>query len=172
MTYTLIAHTELGSAQANITFSSIPATFTDLQLVISARMSDSAFYAGYRININGVQTNFSRRALYGDGSSAASDSQTSVFFNAVGGAATANIFTSNSLYIANYRAAVPKSMSYETILENNATTSLQLMGAGLWNVNDAITSLQLVGEGSNFLQFSSATLYGITAGSTPGVTVS
>ena len=39
MTYTLIAHTELTGTQASVTFSSIPATFTDLLLVGSARTS-------------------------------------------------------------------------------------------------------------------------------------
>ena len=173
MTMQVIAHQELGSPTNTITLKSIPQTFTDLLLVVSVRTTDPAFYSGYRISFNTSQANFTRRILYGSGSgNGASEVQTSAFFNANGAGATSNTFTNNSVYFANYTASASKSMSYEIILENNATTSLQLIGAGLWAVNDPISRLDLIAETSNFVAGSSATLYGITKGSDGITTVS
>lgn len=172
MTMQVIQRYELTSATNTISFTSIPQTHTDLLLVISARTTDGATYSGYRISFNGSQANFSRRILYGNGSGVASESQTSAFFNANGSGTTSNTFTSNSVYFANYTASAAKSMSYEIIMENNASTSLQLIGAGLWNVTTAISSLDLIAETSNFVSGTSATLYGITKGSDGTTTVS
>jgi hypothetical protein len=177
MTYTLIAHTEVGSGgAANITFSSIPATFTDLVILVSARTTG----ASYAINatINGSTADYTYRALEGDGSGAQS------FTQATSGAPprliasqsrtgdTANTFGSAQIYIPNYRGSTAKSISIDTIMETNGTTAFQDIVAALWNNTAAINSIALVPALSNFAQYSSATLYGITAGSSGGVVVS
>ncbi len=74
-TYEPIATTTLGSAAATITFSTIPATYTDLRVVWvgTVTVADSA---GMRFNSDSG-TNYSRTVLQGDGSAASSNRSTS-----------------------------------------------------------------------------------------------
>jgi hypothetical protein len=69
-TYEPIATTTLGTAAASITFSSIPATYTDLRLVVVAK-AVSASTLDVRFN-NDSGTNYSKTEISGDGSSAVS----------------------------------------------------------------------------------------------------
>lgn len=178
MTYTLIAHQELTSSQASITFSSIPATFTDLVLVTSMRTNRSGFEDSIRISFNSSGgTAYSIRRLYGNGSSVASNANTSQAFiepySVNGNTSVANTFASMQVYIPNYRVSAAKSVSIDLVSEDNGTSALQSINAALWNDNAAITSIAMVpNTGTSFLTGSSATLYGITAGTTPGVVVS
>lgn len=173
MTMQLIQHQELGSAQASITFSSIPQTYTDLVIVNSCRTAHTGtIWDSIRLSFNGVNTNQSNRYLYGDGSVVGSASESTVLigFGATSNSATSNTFANASTYIANYTAAVAKSISVEGVTENNGTTSGQIIMAGLWNSTAAITSITLTpNSATNFAQYSSATLYGILKGS-DGVT--
>jgi hypothetical protein len=175
MTYTLIAHTELGSAQANITFSSIPATFTDLYLVTSLRNSTANTPSGgraFRLDFNNYATLATSAALQGQGSGTPT-SFTLNFFTQTSTDDTSGTFGSGSIYIPNYRVSAPKSISIDSVGENNATASEQQITAQLWSVNDAITSIRISAPfAGGVAQFSSATLYGITAGSSGGVVVS
>jgi hypothetical protein len=183
MTYTLIAHTELTGSQASIVFSSIPATFTDLYLVTSLRDEVSGVADAMTIYFNASTSGYSVRRLYGNGSGSFSDTEAKrsatspgsrIVVNSVAGAtATANTFANNGIYIPNYRSAAAKSVSADGVTENNATTSDLGIIAGLWSGTDAITTITIEPYSSvNFVQFSSATLYGITAGSSGGVVVS
>ena len=176
MTYTLIAHTELASAQANIEFTSIPATFTDLLLVVSVRSVGIGAGNGMLMALNTSTANFSWRMLYGQGSgSGVSINNTSSFSGVfyTGSGDTSNTFASGQVYFPNYRSSVAKSYSADGVTENNATGAFQGILAGLWNNTAAISSIRLfTADAANWAQFSSATLYGITAGSSGGVVVS
>jgi hypothetical protein len=174
MTYTLIAHTEVGSGgAANITFSSIPATFTDLLLVLSTRAATDTSSLS-RLEINGLTTNQTIRYLEGGGSgSGASGTASRIFQIDNSSSFTANTFANVQIYIPNYASTTAaKSFSSDSVSENNATTALQWIAAGLWNSTAAINSIKIEPPSGNFAQYSSATLYGITAGSSGGVVVS
>jgi hypothetical protein len=167
----LIQHQELGSAQSSITFSSIPQTFTDLYLVLSARVTTTN--GGLRIRVNGGTANLSTRLLYGNGSSAASGTDTTYVGTVTNSNQTANTFGSTALYFPNYAGSTAKSFSGELVDETNATTATQWVTAGLFNSTSPITAIEFSGDGAgNFVQYSSATLYGITKGSDGIVTVS
>jgi len=73
---------------------------------------------------------------------------------------TANTFASAEIYIPNYTSSNYKSLSVDFVGENNATTSYQYFTAGLFSNTSAITSLVIDGT-DNFVQYSTATLYGI-----------
>jgi len=177
MSMTFIQHTELTSTQASITFSSIPNTFTDLYLVLSFRSTEGFTGSNAQMSFNGSSSGYSTRLLYGTGSGAASATGGSTIINwsptTSGGGSTANTFGNASIYIPNYTSSNAKSVSIDAVAENNATASRQDINAGLWNNSAAISSISFTWEQStNFAIGSSATLYGITRGSTPGVTVS
>ena len=172
MTMQVIQHIELGSAQAEIQFSSIPTTFTDLVIVASLRTS--TVNADIGVKLNGSTANFSNRYLIGNGSSGGSGS---AIGNYVGTTSrsdmSANTFGSVRIYIPNYRAAVAKSISSDSVSENNGTFANQVISAILWNDTSAISSLALYSVfGGDLVQNSSATLYGITKGSDGITTVS
>jgi hypothetical protein len=169
----LISHQELTSAAASITFSSIPQTFTDLYVLFSTR-SDGSIFADpaddLKINLNGLTTNQSRRRLGGTGSSVESNTVADGVTSSV--QSTANTFGSGSIYLPNYTSSANKSASVDSVSENNATAARQQIAAYLWSQTAAVTSLQLKFDYGNLIAGSSATLYGILAGSDGIVTVS
>ena len=171
----IIQHQELGSSQTSITFSSIPQTYTDLLVVFSLRDTSSASgYSESFLRFNGTTTNYSSKQLFGDGSSASSFSQADALrlWNTGNGNPTSNTFASIRVYVPNYTSSNNKSVSSESVTEGNNTGQGQFMAASLWSNTSAITSLSIHANGANsFVQYSSATLYGITKGSN-GVVVS
>lgn len=177
MKKTLIEHIPVGAGgAASITFTStstIPADYTDLMLVYSARTDRAAVDDSINISINGETTGFSGRELDGDGSSAYSGTVTRFAGFASGATGTSNTFSSTSIYLPNYRSAQNKSYSIDSVRENNTTSGQQIIVAGLRSDVDAIDSITLTpNSGANFVQYTSATLYGITAGNDGITTVS
>jgi hypothetical protein len=176
----VIQHQELGSAQASITFSSIPQTMTDLVLLVSARTTNPSgnYWNNIRVTFNGSSTGYSERYLYGTGAGTGSGTSATSYLEfqyAVSAqGTTSNTFSNLSLYIPNYRTSNNKSVSVDSVTENNATNALANITAGLWSNSAAITSITLNGEanGGQFAAYTSATLYGVLAGSDGIVTVS
>lgn len=163
VTYQKIAAVTVGSGGASsIDFTSIPSTYTDLFLVHSLRSDNTEDY--YGLQFNSSSSSFSSRSIQGDGSSASSATRSDNFF--VGTVAqstlTASVFSNGQIYIPNYAGSTNKSFSYDAVQENNATSSLSELFAGLWSNTAAITSVKLVKNSGNFVQHSTATLYGIS----------
>jgi hypothetical protein len=160
-----IGSVEVGSAgAANITFSSIPQGYTDLQLVFSLRADNASPSDNAEITFNGSTSTYSYKRLYGTGSSAASDSSSSYTTSAftTGDTATTNTFGNGTLYIPNYAGSTNKSFSVDAVAETNATTAYAGLYAHLWATTSAITSIKLEANGgTNWKQYSTATLYGI-----------
>jgi hypothetical protein len=166
MGYKLIEHIEVGSGGASsIEFTGIDGTGQDLLILLSARSAASSVRNDVSVSFNGVTTNRSYRSLYAIGSAtyASSGGQISTFAGATGANATSNTFANTSIYVSNYALAMPKSISLNAVTENNATEAWQEILAGLWNSTSAITSLTLTASGSTFVQYSTASLYKITA---------
>ena len=171
-TYQAIATTTVGSGGASsISFSSIPNTYTDLQILLSARTNgtDAPGYAILRLNGNSSSV-YSRKTLQGDGSTAQSYSgsgETAVNYMYVNGnAGTVNTFSNTSIYIPNYNSSNNKAFYFDTVQERNATTNAWVMTqANLWANTSAITSITLepqnIDSQTLFLQYTTATLYGI-----------
>jgi hypothetical protein len=165
-TYVKIASASVGSSGAtNFSFTSIPSTYTDLVLKVSLRDTASATFWGYNVYFNNsTASNYSFRRLYGTGSGTASDNfssqSTLAPYAATGGTATASTFGSNDIYIPNYTSSTAKSVSFDGVSENNATSAVAGLTAGLWSLTNAITQIDITASGT-FAQYSTATLYGI-----------
>jgi hypothetical protein len=168
-TYEAIATVTVGSGgAANIEFTSIPATYTDLLIKGSTRLNGGDAGVQLVLRFNGSTTSYSRRSLSGDGSTASSNSGSSEtymrFAYAQESIYTANTFNNFELYIPNYAASNNKSTSTDSVVENNATLAYAALHAGLWSNSAAITSISFFDISSvqaNFVQYSTATLYGI-----------
>ncbi len=151
---------------STIEFTSIPQTYTDLKLVLSVRNSvDSADGV---IEFNGSSTNVGSRMIVGDGSNVASYIDTANYFAVSRSSYTASVFGNVEIYIPNYTSANYKSFSIDSAPENNATGTSLRMTWGLWSNSAAITSIKLTPGGSTptWVQYSTATLYGISNANT------
>lgn len=166
-TFTLIKTYTLASAAASFDFTSIPSTYTDLCLKISARSSsgfvgnvvDSAII--YFNTDTSATTNYSARCLLGSGSAATSDTtKRGGFVN--GTSSTTSSFSNTEFYIPNYAGNNYKSVSIDGVQENNATAAYAGMEAWLWSNTAAINAITLKLESAgNFVTYSTASLYGI-----------
>ena len=167
-TYIKIASNTVGSGgAASVTFSSIPATYTDLLVKISARQNVG--YANAYLQFNGSSAaSYSFRRIFGTGSACSSyglTGQTSadIFASVDRSTFTASTFSNAEIYIPNYRSANNKSFSIDAVNENNATAADASLGADLWSDTAAITSITLLPDtGANYVQYSTFTLYGIS----------
>lgn len=165
-TYTQIGSTvTVGSGgAASIEFTSIDSSYTDLVLKLSARTNRSGSIIDgslLRFNNDTTSGNYTGKRLYGDGSSATSNSSNILLF-VDGNDATSNTFSSNEIYIPNYAGTAYKSFSIDGAQESNSSASYASLMAGLWSSTSAITSIKITPEvGTLFNQYSSASLYGI-----------
>lgn len=163
-TMVAIATTTVGAGGASsIAFSSIPGTYTDLLIKVSARNSVEGLPTGIFVQFNGSTANFSNKYLEGNGSTVASGSLARYIGPEVGLNNTASTFSNGECYIPNYAGSNNKSFSSDDVSENNATQAFASLNAGLWSNTSAITSITLTPGGGNFAQYSTATLYGISA---------
>jgi len=168
-TYTLIASNTLSSSASSVTFSSIPATFTDLVLKISARSTEAVADSSFDTKFNSVTTStYSRVRLRVNGSVVSS----SLFSNAshiggsdnvTGSSATANTFSNVEIYIPSYTVSQNKPVSLFNVCENNVTAFHMNVQAALWRNTAAISSITMDGIPSSgqFVSGSSFFLYGI-----------
>ena len=166
-TYTLINSNVLTSSAASVTFSSIPATYTDLVVRVSAR-GDSAGEENLQFYFNSdTSSNYGGTYLQGSGSAASSNRYTSqtLLQNAntlTGTTYTSNTFSSYEIYIPNYLVSQNKPLVSFGTAENNATLSYINVNASLWRNTAAITQIVIDQSGANFVSGSSFYLYGIS----------
>jgi hypothetical protein len=148
---------------ASIEFTSIPQTYTDLVVKISARTNHSGVADFTKIRFNGVTTSYSSRAVYGVSGSANSATFTEILAACDGNTATSSTFGNTDCYIPNYAGSANKSVSVDSVGESNGTTDVYaFLNAGLFSNTAAITSIELSAfNGTGFVQYSTATLYGI-----------
>jgi hypothetical protein len=166
-TYTLISSVTVGSGgAANIEFTSIPATYTDLLVRISTRSNFTTYINDpLLLTLNSSTSNFTGIYL--------TASNTSTFYGGFGryagdsntqnGSSTSNTFSNIDVYLPNYASSNNKSFSVDTTIESNTVgTNLGFL-AGSWSNSSAITSLRLTSNNSStLLQYSSVYLYGIS----------
>jgi hypothetical protein len=174
MTMTLIATQTVGAGGvASISFSSIPSIYTDLQINLFTRCDEATDGRTILMSLNGSSASFTSRVLEAYGTSVSSASTTNGGIGITTGANnTSNTFSSTTAYLPNYSSSSNKTFSCESAIENNSTFAYRQLIAGMWANTATITSLSLsVFNGSNFVQYSTVSLYGITKGS-GGATVS
>lgn len=176
-TFVKIATVTVGAGGASsIDFTSIPSTYTDLVVKVSARASANSTYTNPMfVRFNSSTSGYTSRALTNGGANVATSSTnpyniTSAFY---GGeqtttALTSSTFTNTEIYVPNYAGSSNKSVSLDAAAENNASTEYTWglgLVAALWSNTSAITSITLLTASSlsgTFQQYSTATLYGIS----------
>lgn len=162
---TLIASTTVGSGgSSSIDFTSIPQTFTDLFIVMSARTVNQG---NVRLNLNSSASSFSSRVVYSFATNAPlSYTDTVGTSRATFSSDTPSTnFGAMQFHLPNYRSGVSKPFSVDGFAASFNGGYIQLIG-GVWANNAAITSLSLLPpSGDTFIQNTTAYLYGVLVGS-------
>jgi len=161
--WTAIASVTVGTATSEINFTSIPATYTDLVIKTSLRSDRGGGNEAYvNVRFNSATTDQLVRRLEGGGSSAYSSSESNNWsFMIAGASQTASTFGNTDIYIPNYAGSTNKSFSVDSVEETNATTAYMQLTAGLWSNTAAINAIKLIIFDGSFVQYSTATLFGI-----------
>lgn len=167
-TYTLIASNTLTGTTATVTFSSIPQTYTDLVLRISARTGRTdpdIILLTFNSDSPSSGTTYSDTQLYASSTSPASGRNSNaptVYGARIDGAnETVNTFSSTEFYIPNYTVSANKPFSSTSVYENNSTTVFGLFAnANLWRNTAAVTQINMSAV-SSFVAGSSFFLYGV-----------
>lgn len=172
-TYTLLETITVGAAGASsVTFNSIPQTgYTDLVLYSSVRCTAAEDSFNLRFNNDSGGSNYTWKRLLGDGSSASSlgatQGQIPNQFMAESGY-TGNTFSNNTVYIPNFTSSNSKSVSIDSVNERNASNPRMNIAAGLYSPTTAISRIDLIPGAGSFAQYSTFSLYGVSAlGVTP-----
>lgn len=155
---------------SSIDFTSIPQTYTDLLVVLNARSTESSDRTNLYLRVNSVTSAYTYKSFYGSGSSPFSSNGsgvTEIYVGTINGAtSTSNTFGTCQIYIPNYTGSTYKLFGMEAANENNATQAFQFIAGGQWANTAAITSVNILPSGGTpLVQYSTASLYGITKGS-------
>jgi hypothetical protein len=161
-----IADVTVSSPVTTVDFSSIPQGYTDLILKISARTNRAGTFDYITINFNNSSADYTLRFLEGNGANAQSFTRTTFSVNLIGRSngdtATSNTFSNNEIYIPNYTSSNFKSISVDSVKENNISTAYTGLLAGLWSQTTAINRLTITnGTGNSYIANSTFTLYGV-----------
>lgn len=157
-----------GGTSSAIQFTSIPSTYSHLQLRWIARTNRASFPDYFKLRFNSdTGTNYSAHLLYGDGSAAAASAYTTQAQIDLDGAATgaaqsASIFASGVIDILDYKDTNKyKTTRHLLGWDGNGSGSVYF-SSGNWRNTNAITQIDFaLGGGSTIQQYSHFALYGI-----------
>jgi len=160
-TYEKIATYTAPSSVTNITFSSIPSTYTDLVLIGRTSLNVGGLGTNYLATYNGDSgTNYSYTYLEGNGSTAGSGRSSNATFMDVMYQPSSGAIGTLIMQVFNYS----NTTTYKTMLSKAATAASGFLAyAGLWRSTAAINSINLYGGTNNIIAGSTFTLYGIKA---------
>lgn len=167
-TYGAIAQVTVGSGGAStIAFTSIPQTYTHLKLVISARSNRASTGDYGLISFNSAVAN-SAIQLWNSGNLFYDTTATNSTMITPDSTSVSGAFSNVEIFVSNYTSSTAKAVTIDAIAEDNiAGTQGVSYGQQIWNSGSAgtsgITSISIAPRfGSLYLQYSTATLYGIS----------
>jgi len=170
--YYSIATVTVGAGGAsNISFSSIPNTYTHLQLrgiLRDNRSTSGGNNVNIRVGNSGIDSgsNYASHLLYGDGSSASTSAQSSQTAGAFGISTSssdgANIFGVQVIDILDYtNTSKNKTIRWLAGIDTNGAGQIRFSST-LWMSTSAITDIQFYDNaGASYVQYSSFALYGV-----------
>ena len=169
--YSIATATVTSGGTASITFSSIPQTYTHLQLRAITRSDRAVNFITYGYmqfnGVTGAGNYYAAHQLSGDGTSATASVDSSSTYTGdmavAGGTSLANTFGVNIIDILDY-TNTNKNKTVR-ILEggdqNNSGSQYVSLISGLWLSTSAINSITLTAYNGNWAQYTSFALYGI-----------
>lgn len=174
--YSSIATVTAAGGETSLTFSSIPQTYTDLQIraIYKDTYSGGVSYDKFLLTFNGDSgTNYAWHCLAGNGTTATGTGSTTVSSIQIWGGTTSNsslasMFGASIIDIANYT----NTSKYKTLKAlagsdgNISSTSFWIaLHSGLWMSTSAVTSITLSKFDTAIAAGTTFALYGIKAAS-------
>jgi len=162
-TYEPIATTTLGTAAATITFSSIPATYTDLRVVLTCTTDTGGKSPQLRFN-SSASNIYSMSELTGNGSSAATTglqnrTQVDLYYSGTGTSATIPMMWTIDIF--SYAGSTFKTCLITRSSDQNGSGEV-MREVAMWRSTSAINELLFrLSTTGNYAAGTTATLYGI-----------
>lgn len=165
----LISRTTTSGSASNVTFSSIPGTFTDLIVEVSGRSDKSGTtYDDLRMQLNadtGSNYDYNHLQINNTSVSGVAGAASAFFFVGflTGATAPTNVGCSTQIILPNYAGTTfQKNVDYKSQLnQSNAVSGLwQINGSGWYRSTSAITSVKVYPATSNFVNGSVVSLWG------------
>ncbi len=171
-TYKLIDKaTVTGSTQAQIEFANIPSTYTDLRLFVSGRSNRTVeAYDQFYLTFNNDTTSSNYRNRYATNNSGTAGSSTDQFYgifraSVPAAGSTASNFGCAEFNIANYSATnFNKNVLSHSVMDDTSTNCFIIFGSHTWSNTNAITNIKITPEVAQWVQHTTAYLYGILKG--------
>jgi len=171
--FTVIDHTELSGDTASYNVTSIPSSYDHLYVTASVRSDYVGYFIFPLLTFNGDSgTNYSDTEMRAINTTALQSSRNNSNAYLQAGtiqadSATADTFGIWNCWIPNYAGTTGfKAALVNSVAENASTTASQWclnQTAGLWHSTAAINQITLaIFDSTNFLQYSTFTLYGVT----------
>ena len=162
LTYEPIATTTLGSANATITFSSIPSTYTDLRLIFvyTTNTANRTLQITYN---NDTSTLYSSTRLWGDGATVTTDRNTNdvnLVVQTASTSATVPVYFQGDIF--SYAGSTFKTGLFGDAGDKNGSGQVGNC-VGLWRSTSAINRIDIICSGGTWSAGTTATLYGIKA---------
>lgn len=166
-TYQRINSATVGaSAPFTITFSAIPQTYTDLKVVASVRSSRGVSYEdGNLLQINSTTSGYNYILLEWQGTTVSTSNtgyEQTWAMRIPAAITTSNVFSNYEFTIPNYAQTVAKNYIGFGVGERNDTVASITMATIRNPATAAITEITLSAANGNFVQYSTAYLYGIS----------
>jgi hypothetical protein len=161
-TFRLIATYTAPTTVNNVQFNTIPQTFQDLKLLVSARSSSSQDDDSLYVKFNNTSTNYFSQVMFDNGSNVFGFRLTTGYAGVISAdTTTAGIFSNSEVYISDYtNASKHKSAVTLTTNEKNDANIRHDQAQIVWKDNTPITSLVIDSVGT-LLAGSTFYLYGI-----------
>ena len=152
------------STSTSVTFASIPQTYTDLRIVVSARDTGTGPWQGFDIELNGDSTsaNYVSKSGYSTGTTTGGQGGAGFLVGYHNTSTnTASIFGNSEIHIPSYSATIAKSWTWHAVTGNMATDQINIFGLGRWTNTAPITQVKLTTQGTAFASGSTFYLYGV-----------
>lgn len=138
-----IASVTLSSNAESVSFTSIPQTYSALQIYVTTRLSLNYLTPNFYFN-NSTSSVYAQHGLSGDGSAASADasaSRSNIQFVSSGSSQTANVFGVALIDIHDYASTTKyKTVRVSTGYDNNGSGQMTLR-SGLWQSTDGINRI-------------------------------
>lgn len=157
-TYIALANITLTATDSSVVFSSIPATYRDLVLVLNAEMSSASTNDVY-LRLNEDASNHTQVNMRGTGSATSSVTYSTITLNAASTFSVSRLYTV-ICHIMDYSATD----KHKTVLTRGNWAGGDINAtAGRWASTTAVSSFSLVPSAGSFAIGSTFALYGIVS---------
>jgi hypothetical protein len=142
LTYVAIATIKLTSPSSAISFTSIPATYKDLVLRVTAQDTEAGLNAGYigiKLNNTSPSSGYYRALLISDGTTSMSSASNAYPSLEACSAGNGSFFTNADLYFPDYASNIERTLPSVVTAENN-TASPSTNSFNWWGSNQIYTA--------------------------------